>query len=102
MKTEELIPAQEFCTHHQIDLSFIYSLTDAGLIQTIRREESVFVPVNEISNLEKLVRLYELDINVEGIETITYLLQKIDDMQQHIIRLSNQLRMYEEVTQEVL
>ena len=96
MKSDELVPAQEFCIHHNIDLSFIYSLNEAGLIKTIKVEESVFVPENEISQLEKLVRLYyELDINLEGLETITYLLQRMNEMQQKILLLSNRLKVYE-------
>ena len=37
----------------------------------------------------------ELDINLEGIETITYLLQRMHDMQREIATLENRLSMYE-------
>ena len=48
------------------------------------------------SNLEKFIRLYyELDINLEGIETITHLLQRINSLQDEIIILKNRLRLYE-------
>ncbi|MEO7982986.1 MAG: chaperone modulator CbpM [Bacteroidota bacterium] len=97
MHTEEMIPAEEFCIHHQIELSFIYSLQESGLVETSRIEEKLFVPVNQLERLEKLVRLYyEMDINLEGIETITYLLQRMNAMQQQIVQLSNRLRIYEE------
>ena len=96
MLTEEMIPADTFCIHHNIELAFIYSLKDSGLIEITHIEEKVFVPVSQLRHLEKLVRLYqEMDINLEGIETITYLLQRMNDMQQKIIQLSNQLSRYE-------
>ena len=96
MQTEEMIPADEFCIHHKIDLSFVYALKDSGLIQIISLEEKNFLPVDQLSHLEKLVRLYyEMDINLEGIETITYLLQQMNEQHQEIIRLSNRLDMYE-------
>ena len=38
---------------------------------------------------------YELDINLEGIETINYLLQRIDSMHDEIRSLRNNLRLYE-------
>ena len=96
MLTEEMIPADTFCIHHNIELAFIYSLKDSGLIEITHIEEKVFVPVSQLPHLEKLVRLYqEMDINLEGIETITYLLQRMNDMQQKIIQLSNQLSRYE-------
>jgi chaperone modulatory protein CbpM len=98
MQTEEMILASEFCIHHRIDPSFLYSLKDSGLIEISMVEEEIFVPESQLSNLEKLVRLYyEMDINLEGIETITYLLQRMNDMQQQIVQLSNRLSRYEEV-----
>jgi chaperone modulatory protein CbpM len=96
MQTEEMIPADKFCIHHNIELSFIYSLKESGLIEMSSVEEKVFVPVSQLNQLERLVRLYyEMDINLEGIETITYLLERMNDMQQQIILLNNQLSIYE-------
>jgi chaperone modulatory protein CbpM len=95
MPTEDMIPANEFCIHHNIELSFIYSLNQSGLIKIITVEEKTFVPVSQLNQLEKLVRLYyDMDINLEGIETITYLLQRMNDMQQQIVQLNNKLNVY--------
>jgi hypothetical protein len=92
MKTDELIAVNEICIHHKIEPSFIVSLRDAGLLQITTVDEAIFLPEREIRNLEKMVRLYyEMDINVEGIETITYLLQRLNEMQVRITELSNQL-----------
>jgi len=96
MQKEEMIPAEEFCIHHNIETSFIYSLKESGLLEVTTIEEKTFVPVNQLSHLEKLVRLYyDLDINLEGVETITYLLQRMHEMQQKIVQLSNRLSRYE-------
>jgi hypothetical protein len=96
MHTEEMISADEFCIHYNIEKSFIYSLNKSGLLEIIIIEEKVFVPVHELSQLEKLVRLYyEMDINLEGIETITYLLKRMNEMQQQIMHLKNKLSKYE-------
>lgn len=96
MQTEEMIAADEFCIHHNIELSFIYSLKDSGLIEMSVEEEKIFVPTSQLSKLERMVRLYyEMDINLEGIETISYLLQRMNNMQQQIVQLNNRLRMYE-------
>lgn len=96
MQKEEMIPANEFCLHHNVELSFIYSLNESGLIEMTVIKENLFVPASQLNNLEKLVRLYyEMDINLEGIETITYLLKRMNDMQQQITLLTNRLRLYE-------
>jgi hypothetical protein len=97
MSTGEMIPADIFCLQHHIELSFIYSLKDSGLLEIHIVEEKVFVPADELSNLEKLVRLsQDMDINMEGIETISHLLQRMKAMQQQITVLSNRLRLYED------
>ncbi len=95
MQTEEMIPASEFCTHHNIQLSFISSLQQSGLIEIIQQSEEVYVPLYELPRLEKIVRLYEMDINLEGIETINYLLQRMDQLQQQIATLNAKLAVYE-------
>jgi chaperone modulatory protein CbpM len=96
MKMEEMVLANEFCIHHNVEMSFIYSLDESGLIEITKVEEKIFVPISQLSHLEKLVRLYyQMDINLEGIETITYLLQRLDEMQQHITLLTNKLSIYE-------
>ncbi len=90
MEREELIPAKDFCMHHNIEYSFISSLENSGLISITSVKRSSFIPADEMHKLEKFVRLhYDLDINVEGIETIHYLLEKIESMQQEIVSLRN-------------
>jgi hypothetical protein len=96
MKTEDMILADEFCVHHHIDLTFLYSLRESGLIEIIQREEKIFIPIEQLSYLEKLVRFYtEMDINLQGIEAINHLLHRINEMQQQITLLTNKLRIYE-------
>jgi hypothetical protein len=90
MENDELIPAEEFCVYHNIEYSFISSLEDSGLIRVTSMEQSTFIPSDELEKLEKFVRMhYDLDINIEGIETINHLLEKIDALQKEISRLRN-------------
>ena len=93
MEKDELIPAKDFCIYHNIEYSFITSLQDSGLISVTSVEHSTFIPADEIQKLEKYVRMYyDLEINLEGIETINYLLEKIENMQKEILQLKNALR----------
>jgi chaperone modulatory protein CbpM len=97
MVTEEMILADEFCLHHKIEMSFITSLKESGLIDIVTIEEKIFVPINQLHQLEKMIHMYyEMDINIEGVETITFLLERIHSMQQQITQLTNRLRIYED------
>jgi chaperone modulatory protein CbpM len=92
----KLIPASEFCANHNIEVSFIRSLQDKGLMELTTIEEKVYLQAGQLQELERIVHLFfELDINLEGIDTINHLLQKINNMQDEIMSLRNRLRLYE-------
>jgi hypothetical protein len=96
MKTEYLIAVEEFCAHHSIEVSFINSLQQNGLIEIKTIEERGFIDRSQLHQAEKFIRFYyDLDINLEGIETINHLLDRINAMQQEITALRNQLLLYE-------
>ena len=91
-----MIIVNEFCIHHNIEVAFINSLKESGLVEFTSVDEKICVPESQLPHLEKLVRLYyEMDINLEGIETITYLLSRMNEMQQQILHLNNKLSLYE-------
>ncbi len=96
MQTDYLIGVDKFCANHNIEVSFISSLQQNGLIEIQTIKESGFIEPEQLYQLEKMVRLYyELDINLEGIETINYLLERLSRMQDENIALRNRLRLYE-------
>ena len=96
METNYLIAVDEFCANHKIEVSFIDSLQQTGLIEITTIKDAGFIDPNQLLQLEKIIRLYfEFDINLEGIETINYLLLRIKTMQDEIISLRNKLSIYE-------
>jgi len=96
MGIEKHISAKQFCEWHKIDISFIISLNDLGLFTTIVHEEVHYIDIEKVADLEKMIRLYcDLDINPEGIEAISHLLNKVNLMQEEIILLKNRIRFLE-------
>ena len=96
MYNAHLIPAHQFCTQHNIELSFIGVLHDNGLIEVTTVEQTTFIPEECLPELEKIIRLHnELDINVEGIEAIIHLLHRVESLQQEIKKMKNRLSIYE-------
>jgi hypothetical protein len=96
MQEENLISANEFCLHHNIEVSFIQSLQEYGLVEITTSQEGSFITINQLGEVEKLMRLhYDLNINFEGIDAITHLLKKLQSMEDDMLRLKNKLRLYE-------
>jgi chaperone modulatory protein CbpM len=96
MKTEYLISLIDFCNSHDIEVSFISSLHETGLINITRIENKDFLDAQQLQQLEKYIRFYyELNINLEGIDSIKHLLQRVNTLQNKIITLRNRLRLYE-------
>ena len=85
MEDEQLIAADVICMHHHIEYSFINSLETAGLIQITTVEGQSFIHPSQLQDLEKFICFhYDLDINLEGIEAIAALLQRIRNLQQEV------------------
>lgn len=96
MQTEYLISVDKFCANHSIEISFLNSLQQTGLIEISTVDETSFINFNQFQKTEKFIRFYyDLDINIEGIETIYHLLQRINLMHDEIALLRNRLRLYE-------
>jgi chaperone modulatory protein CbpM len=96
MDEQELIPVDIFCYQHGVEISFISSLQEFGLIEITQVDEARYIPVQHLMEAEKMVRLHnELEINTEGIDVVTHLLQRIQNMQDEIRLLRNRLRFYE-------
>ncbi len=96
MHTENLIAVDVFCTNHNIDISFISTLHQTGLIEITTVKKTKYIDASQLKQLEKFIRFhYELDINLEGIETISHMLNRINSMHEEIIALRNKLRLYD-------
>ena len=97
MQTENLIAVNEFCSGHHIDVTFIGTLHQFGFIELTSVEHTNFLIIDDLPRIEKIIRLHnELDINLEGIDAIIYLLEKINSMENELTLLKNKLKMYEE------
>jgi hypothetical protein len=96
MKTEHLISAYEFCRGHKIEFSFVNALNESGLIEVTVIETTPYISKGQMKDLEKMIRLhYEMDINIEGIEAIAHLLQRVDNLHAELTTIKNRLRLYE-------
>lgn len=97
MQTDELILAEKFCSYYQVEYSFISDLERFGLIEITSDDTANYIPQNQLQKLEQIIRLhYDLNINLEGIDAIAHLLDRVKNMQSEITLLKNRLKLYEE------
>jgi chaperone modulatory protein CbpM len=96
MATATLISTNDFCTWHEVEYTFISTLHEAGLVEISVIDQTEYIPETELQKLERMIRMHrELDINVAGIEAITHLLQRVENIQEEIRNIKNRLRLYE-------
>ncbi len=97
MNDKELIPIELLSENLHIETSFIGSLQEYGLIQITTIDRISYITSEQVADIERLARFrYEMDVNLEGIEAISHILQRIQSLQNEITSLKNQLRFYGE------
>lgn len=97
MDRDELIPLELYCSTTQVEITFLESLIESGLVQLTVEEERRYIPAGQLSQVDRLVRLHDdLGINVEGIEAIEHLLARIQRMQEEMQALRNRMRRFGE------
>ncbi len=96
MSIENFIPVNTLCTHYKVELSFFNNLNTIGLIEIQTIEELQYVHQDSIYEIEKMIRMHQdLEVNIEGIDVVFNLLQKIDALKKEIHTVRNRLRLYE-------
>ncbi len=95
---DRYISILEFCNCHQVETSFISSLTEHGLLQTVIIEDDEYVEREQVRDLERMLRLhYDLEINMQGIDAINHLLDRVSRLQNEVRKLENRLRRFEDL-----
>ncbi|WP_235298147.1 chaperone modulator CbpM [Portibacter marinus] len=93
METRTLIHIKEFCDSHGVEHTYIMRLKEFGLID-LEKEE--YLELEMLPRVEKILRFnHDLDINLEGIQVILDLLERMERRDQQIRSLQNRLRIYE-------
>ena len=96
METDQLIATDKFCTYYNVEYSFVESLQEIGLIETVSLRETQFIHIPHLQKIERILRLHDdLNINLEGIGAVHTLLDRIEQMNAEILNLRNRLRFYE-------
>lgn len=96
MDNENYILVRHYCERTHIPDAFIDALNEYGLIQCKQIEKEVYILDEEIPEIERFDRLHnDLGINLEGIDALNHMLQRLRTMQSEMNILRKRLRLYE-------
>lgn len=96
MSTENYILITRLCSVYQVERSFFEELHEIGLIEIEFLDNDYYFPENRIGDLEKILRIQEeFRINMEGIDVVFNLLQRIENLQEEVRSLKQQLSVFQ-------
>ena len=91
----ELIIVSEYGHKCHIEPSFIELLQEGGLIEVHIEGGEHYLLVSQLPEVERYSRMYyDLSINMEGIDAIHHLLERMESMRKEINTLQSQLLVY--------
>lgn len=95
MSEKDILKLEKFCELYEVPTSFVDSLNQFELINLTTIDDEMYIENEELPNIEKYIRLhYDLDINMEGLDVINNLLQKIESLKKQVVLLENELKYY--------
>ncbi|MCD8261664.1 MAG: chaperone modulator CbpM [Bacteroides sp.] len=91
----ELIIINEYCRHSHVEPGFLELLEESGLIDILNRNNERYLLVSQLPRLERYTRMYyDISINIEGIDAIRHMLDRMEVLQQELAQLRKQLSLY--------
>jgi phage terminase small subunit len=96
MEREEFILVSHYCEQTSTPMDFIDALRDYGIIEIQLFENQNYVAPTTIVEIERVNRLHhELGINLEGIDALNHILEKVIRLERELKVLRERLGIYE-------
>jgi hypothetical protein len=97
MSKENLIQVNQLCSLYEVEMSFFSHLNEFGLVEIISVNDCYFIHEDNLYAVEKIIRIQkDLNINLEGIDTVLNLLDKIEGLQNELLAVKSRLKLYED------
>ena len=76
---QEKISREDVLKHYNIEVHFLDSLEEFGLLKTVEEDHVKYIYYEELPNLERYANWhYDLEVNLPGLEILQNLLNKMD------------------------
>ena len=94
--TKQLISIHKICESYQVPDTFFEELHQFDLIPMEIQSGELMIDTTNLPQVEKIMRLhFDLNINLEGIDVIIGLLNRIEELESEISLLKKRLSLYE-------
>jgi hypothetical protein len=95
MKTDKLILISDLCKHYKLENSFFEQVEYYELLEFQIVSEEKYLKKKQLKNLDKIVHLHQdLEINMEGIDVIFNLMNKIKNLENELNETRSELGLY--------
>lgn len=75
------ISREDLVRIYNIEISFFDSLQEAGLLQTEEEQNTTYLRYEDLDAFERFTTWhYDLEVNLPGLEVLSHLLQKIEEL----------------------
>ena len=96
MESEDLIVVEVFCTICEVERTLIDELEEFGLVQLQHVDGIKYIHTEHLPRVEKILRFHnDLNINIEGIEIVLNLMDRIEQQNTKLNYLEMKLKLYE-------
>ena len=96
MDSENFILVAHYCEQTKTPIDFIDDLLEYGMIEVQKIENKIYVQSQYIIEIERIYRLrQDLGINMEGIDSLNHMIEKINRLEREFKLLRNRLTIYE-------
>jgi len=96
MEIINYISINQLSTVYNISIDLVIVLEEEGLVQLENIKQVQYLHHDNLSLFEKILRIHnELKVNIEGIDVVLNLLDKINGLQDELTTTQNKLFLYE-------
>ncbi len=96
MDNPKIVSIKNICSIYEIPISFIDELVEYEFVEINEKNKKRYIKTKDLNKFEKIIRLhFDLNINMEGIDVINNLLNKIDKLEKENLKLKNMLSFFD-------
>lgn len=97
MDNENYVQVLHLCNLYHTEITFFTDLDDKGLIEIVNLEDDLYVHQDKLHQVDRIIRIHrELNVNIEGVDVVMNLLEKVDKLQIELQRMQSRLSLYED------